>query len=56
MNVFTIPGIGVQVVQGATNRDYNLVLALTIIYSLLVILFNLIVDIVYAFLDPKIRY
>ncbi len=54
--VFTIPGIGVQVVQGATNRDYNLVLALTIIYSLLVILFNLIVDIVYAFLDPKIRY
>ncbi|WP_192482966.1 MULTISPECIES: ABC transporter permease [Cysteiniphilum] len=54
--VFTIPGIGVQVVQGATNRDYNLVLALTIIYSLLVILFNLVVDIVYAFLDPKIRY
>ena len=54
--VFTIPGIGVQVVQGATNRDYNLVLALTIIYSLLVIVFNLIVDIIYAFLDPKIRY
>ena len=54
--VFTIPGIGVQVVQGATNRDYNLVLALTIVYSLLVILFNLIVDIAYAFLDPKIRY
>ena len=54
--VFTIPGIGVQVVQGATNRDYNLVLALTIVYSLLVILFNLVVDIVYAFLDPKIRY
>lgn len=54
--VYTIPGIGVQVVQGATNRDYNLVLALTIIYSLLVILFNLVVDIVYAFLDPKIRY
>ncbi|MBK2125304.1 ABC transporter permease [Fangia hongkongensis] len=54
--VFTIPGIGVQVVQGATNRDYNLVLALTIIYSLLVIIFNLVVDIIYAFLDPKIRY
>ncbi|WP_116963491.1 ABC transporter permease subunit [Fastidiosibacter lacustris] len=54
--VFTIPGIGVQVVQGAINRDYNLVLTLTIIYSLLVILFNLIVDIIYAFLDPKIRY
>ncbi|MFZ9036163.1 MAG: ABC transporter permease [Francisellaceae bacterium] len=54
--VFTIPGIGVQMVQGATNRDYNLVLALTIIYSMLVIIFNLLVDIIYAFLDPKIRY
>ncbi|WP_150466345.1 ABC transporter permease [Francisella sp. SYW-9] len=54
--VFTIPGIGIQVVQGATNRDYNLVLALTIVYSVLVILFNLVVDIIYAFLDPKIRY
>ena len=54
--VFTIPGIGIQMVQGATNRDYNLVLALTIIYSFLVIAFNLVVDIAYAFLDPKIRY
>ncbi len=54
--VFTIPGIGIQMVQGATNRDYNLVLALVIIYSLLVIVFNLLVDIIYAFLDPKIRY
>ncbi|MCF6765287.1 ABC transporter permease subunit [Thiotrichales bacterium 19S3-7] len=54
--VYTIPGIGVQMVQGATNRDYNLVLALTVIYSGLVILFNLVVDIIYSFLDPKIRY
>lgn len=54
--VYTIPGIGVQMVQGATNRDYNLVLALTVIYSGLVILFNLIVDLIYSLLDPKIRY
>ena len=54
--VFVIPGIGVQIVQGAANRDYNLVLALTIVYSMLVIGFNIIVDIAYAFLDPKIRY
>ncbi|TNF67762.1 MAG: ABC transporter permease subunit [Gammaproteobacteria bacterium] len=54
--VYTIPGIGVQMVQGATNRDYNLVLALTVIYSGLVILFNLVVDIIYSFLDPKIKY
>ncbi|MCF6806889.1 ABC transporter permease subunit [Thiotrichales bacterium 19S9-12] len=54
--VYTIPGIGIQMVQGATNRDYNLVLALTIIYSALVIIFNLIVDIIYGLLDPKIKY
>lgn len=54
--VYTIPGIGVQMVQGATNRDYNLVLALTIIYSALVIIFNLIVDLIYGLLDPKITY
>ena len=55
-SIFTIPGIGVQMVNGATNRDYNVVLALTIIYSLTVIIFNIFVDIIYAFLDPKIRY
>ncbi|MDE4949262.1 hypothetical protein NAI31_12185 [Francisella tularensis subsp. holarctica] len=42
-------------VNAATNRDYSIVLALTIIYSILVVVFNLIVNILYGFIDPKAR-
>ncbi|MDE4988675.1 hypothetical protein NAI02_12545 [Francisella tularensis subsp. holarctica] len=42
-------------VNAATKRDYSIVLALTIIYSVLVLFFNLIVNILYGFLDPKAR-
>ena len=53
--VFALPGMGTQMVNAATNRDYSIVLALTIIYSILVVAFNLIVDILYGFIDPKAR-
>lgn len=52
---FTIPGVGQLFVNGALNRDYSLVLSLTIIVGALMILFNAIVDIAYAFLDPRIK-
>lgn len=55
-SVFGLPGIGRLFVNGALNRDYSLVLSLTILVGTLTILFNLIVDILYAVLDPKIRY
>ncbi|MBM0637777.1 oligopeptide ABC transporter permease OppB [Campylobacter sp. VicNov18] len=51
---FTVPGVGQLFVNGALNRDYSLVLSLTIIVGTLTILFNAIADIIYAFLDPKI--
>lgn len=51
---FTLPGVGQLFVNGALNRDYSLVLSLTIIVGTLTILFNAIADIIYAFLDPKI--
>lgn len=51
---FTIPGVGQLFVNGALNRDYSLVLSLTIIVGALTIIFNAIADIIYAFLDPKI--
>ncbi len=54
--VFTLPGLGVLTVQAAINRDYSLMLGLTVLYSALLIAFNLLVDIIYAFLDPKIKY
>ena len=54
--VFGLPGIGQHFVNGALNRDYSLVLGLTIVIGVLTILFTAIVDILYAFIDPKIRY
>ena len=53
--VFGIPGVGQFFVRGALNRDYTLVLGITVFYAALVILLNLIVDILYGFLDPRIR-
>jgi oligopeptide transport system permease protein len=53
---FSTGGIGRGYVNSAFNRDYAVMLGLTILYGGLTILFNLIVDIMYAWLDPKIRY
>jgi oligopeptide transport system permease protein len=50
-----LPGIGRYMVQGALNRDYTLVLGMVIIYSTLLILMGLVVDLVYAWLDPRVR-
>ena len=54
--IFSIPGIGRYFVQGALNRDYFLVMGVVIFYATLIILLNLLVDMVYALLDPKVRY
>ena len=55
-SIFVLPGIGHLFVNGALNRDYSLVLSLTILVGTLTIVFNAIVDILYAVIDPKIRY
>ena len=54
--IFGIPGIGRYFVTAALNRDYTLVMGVTIFYGTLIILLNLLADIIYGFLDPKIRY
>jgi oligopeptide transport system permease protein len=54
--VFVVPGIGRIFVQSALNRDYTLIMAEVIIFSLLLVVMNFIVDIVYGFLDPRIAY
>ena len=51
-----LPGIGRYLVQGALNRDYTLVMGMVIIYSALLIGMGLIVDLLYAWLDPRIRF
>ncbi len=54
--IFGIPGLGRFFVQGALNRDYTLVMGVVVFYGILIILFNIVVDVLYALLDPKVRY
>jgi oligopeptide transport system permease protein len=54
--IFSIPGIGRYFVDAALNRDYTLVMGTVVVIALFTILFNLIVDILYAIVDPRVRY
>ncbi|MES3004249.1 MAG: oligopeptide ABC transporter permease OppB [Pseudomonadota bacterium] len=54
--VFSIPGLGKLIVNGAGNRDYTLVLGLVVLITVIAVMLNLLVDLAYAALDPKIRY
>jgi oligopeptide transport system permease protein len=54
-SLFGIPGMGQWFVKGAINRDYSVVLGTAIIYASLVTVFNLVVDLAYAWLDPRMR-
>jgi oligopeptide transport system permease protein len=54
-SIFSIPGLGILVVNGAANRDYTLVLGLVVLITAMVVLVNLCVDLIYAFLDPRSR-
>lgn len=53
--VFALPGLGRYFVQGALNRDYPLVLGVVVLYAGLIILFNLVADLIYGWLDPRMR-
>ncbi len=55
-SIFGIPGVGRYFVQGALNRDYTLVMGTVVMIAAFVVVFNLIVDLLYALLDPKVRY
>jgi oligopeptide transport system permease protein len=53
--VFGLPGIGRFFVSGAFNRDYTLVMGVTLLYGVLIVLANLVADLCYALLDPRVR-
>ena len=55
-NLFQIPGIGVFLVNSSINRDYTMVVGLVILYSVLLLILNLFVDVVYGFLDKRVKY
>jgi oligopeptide transport system permease protein len=54
-SVFGLPGIGKYFLTGAINRDYTLVVGITVLYGALIIAFNLLADLCYAWLDPRVR-
>jgi oligopeptide transport system permease protein len=54
--VFGLPGVGRYFVQGAVNRDYTLVMGMVIFYAALILMLNLLVDLLYGWLDPRIRH
>ena len=54
--IFGVPGLGRFFVTGALNRDYTLVLGVVVFYGALIIAFNFLVDLAYAWLDPKVKY
>jgi len=53
--IFAIPGMGKHLIQSVTNRDYPLILGLTLLFSAMLVLANLIVDILYSYFDPRIK-
>ncbi len=53
--IFTIPGMGTHVVESINNRDQTLILATVMVYSVFLATFNLAVDVLYGFVDPRIR-
>ena len=54
--IFGIPGVGRYFVQGALNRDYTLVMGTVVLFATFIVVFNLLVDMIYGLLDPKVRY
>lgn len=54
--IFTIPGIGAFYISAIGSRDYGLIMALTVLFAVTIAMMNLIVDILYAYIDPRIRY
>ena len=55
-HIFAIPGIGRFFVFAVSNRDYSVVLGITIVYALILVIANLVVDLLYVLLDPRIEF
>ncbi len=53
---FGIPGMGRYFVTSITNRDYPVIMGTILLYALFLVVANLVVDLIYAYLDPRIRY
>lgn len=53
--IFAIPGMGKHLIQSVSNRDYPLILGVTLLYSIMLVMANLMVDLMYSYFDPRIK-
>ena len=54
--IFQLPGLGKEFIESSLNRDYNLVMGTVMLYGVFIVVFNLLADLAYAALDPRVRY
>jgi oligopeptide transport system permease protein len=54
--IFQIPGVGRYFIDAALNRDYTLVMGTVVVIAVFTIFFNLVVDVLYAIVDPRVRH
>jgi oligopeptide transport system permease protein len=54
--MFSIPGLGRESINAIVRRDYGMIMGTTLFFALIVVLANLVVDLLYAAVDPRIRY
>jgi oligopeptide transport system permease protein len=54
--IFSVPGVGRLLVQGISQRDYSLIMGSTLLYAVVIAVLNLVVDMLYVFIDPRISY
>ncbi len=54
--IFRVPGIGSLLIESIHRSDTPVVMAITVIYGVLIVIFNMIADVLYGFLDPRVRY
>ena len=55
-SLFSVPGIGRLFVEGVFQRDYGLIMGMVLFYALVIAVVNLLVDLLYSLVDPRIRY
>ena len=55
-SIFGIPGLGLMLLDGLTQREYLSVLAVNVLIATIIVVMNFLVDVTYSYLDPRIRY
>ena len=55
-DIFRVPGLGTEFINAALNRDYTMILGAVLVFAVLILVFNLVVDLIQAWLDPRLRH